>query len=343
MDLVCHFPLSTLNSSLLIMIIFIYGDDALRVKERAEDMRQKFAEKFDPAGMNVDEFVVRDGPESERGAVIGAAQASPFLSEKRMVVIRGLASSLKKAESKPWIEGFLRVPSSTILIFADAVAPATLEKSEIFKVFKETPDVHTYPLPQLEGAELTTWAMGRAKLHGVNITSGMLTQLLSRTGADSWRIDAELQKLAAYANGQPVDQAMITELVRVESQEDIFAFMDALSSGQPSRALGKLAEEREAGTDHFQLFGMLLRQIRLLLQARDVIDRNSQATKQDIAEALAVHPFVAQKLLNEVRSWTPAKLEALHGLAFKLDKSMKTGLAPEIGVDRLVSSFLKVS
>jgi DNA polymerase-3 subunit delta len=306
-------------------------------------MRQKFAEKFDPAGMNVDEFVVRDGLESERGAVIGAAQASPFLSEKRMVVIRGLVSSLKKAESKPWVEGFSRVPSSTILIFADAVASATLEKSEIFKALKDTPDVHAYPLPQLEGNELTTWAAARAKVHGAILMPAMLTALLSRTGNDSWRIDAELQKLAAYANGVPIDQKMITELVRVESQEDIFAFMDALSSGQSSRALGKLAEEREAGTDDFQLFGMLLRQIRLLLQARDVLEGDPKAMKQDIADALSVHPFVAQKLLTEVRSWSSAKLESLHGLAFKLDKSMKTGLAPDISVDRLVSSFLKVS
>jgi DNA polymerase III subunit delta len=322
------------------MIIFIYGDDALRVKERAEDMRLKFAEKFDPTGMNVDVFTLRESVEAIRGDVMGAAQASPFLSEKRMVVIQGLVSSLKKAESKPWVEGFSRVPSSTILIFADAVAASALEKSEIYKALKDTPDVHAYPLPQLEGSELTTWAMGRAKLHGANIAPAMLSVLLARTGSDSWRLDAELQKLAAYANGQPIDQKMITDLVRAESQADIFAFMDALSSGQPAKALAKLAEERGAGADEFQLFGMLLRQVRLLLQARDVIDRNPKAMKQDLADALFVHPFVAQKLLNEVRSWSAERLGTMHALAFKLDKAMKTGLAPNLAVDRLVAEFL---
>lgn len=325
------------------MIIFIYGDDALRVKERAIDMRQKFAEKFDPAGMNVDEFVVKDGLDAERGAVIGAAQASPFLAEKRMVVIRNLVSSLKKAESKPWLEGFLKVPSSTILIFADSVPPTALEKSEIFKVLQGQPDVHVYPLPQLEGGELSTWSMARAKFHGVTISTSALSSLLGRTGSDSWRIDAELQKLGAYAGGEAVTQAMVTELVRVESDEDIFAFMDALASGQAVRTLQKLAEERSAGADAFQLFGMLARQVRLLLQARAILDANSRAQKQDLADGLGIHPFVAQKLLSEVRSWPAEKLETLHGLAFKLDKSMKTGLDPDIAVDRLVASFLRVS
>ncbi|MDQ5951955.1 MAG: polymerase subunit delta [Patescibacteria group bacterium] len=325
------------------MIIFIYGDDTLRVKERASEMRQKFADKFDPAGMNVDEFVVKDGLDAERGAVIGAAQASPFLAEKRMVIIRNLVSSLKKAESKPWLEGFSKVPSSTILIFADSVTPAALEKSEIFKVLHDQPDVHTYSLPQLEGGELTSWSAARAKFHGVNISSSVLASLLARTGNDSWRIDAELQKLGAYAAHEPVTPAMVTALVRVESDEDIFAFMDALASGQAVKTLQKLSEERAAGADAFQLFGMLARQIRLLLQARAILDLNPKAQKQDLADGLSIHPFVAQKLLTEVRSWSAEKLESLHGLAFKLDKSMKTGLDPDISVDRLVTSFLKVS
>lgn len=325
------------------MIIFIYGDDALRVKERVEDMRQKFVDKFDPSGMNLDEFTVRSGVDTERGAVIGAAQSSPFLSEKRLVIVRGLVSSLKKAEAKPWIEGFSRVPSSTIVIFADAVTAATLEKAEIYKVLKDSPDTHAYPLPQLEGSELTNWALQRAKLHGASISPAVFTALLARTGADSWRLDAELQKLAAYANGTPISQSMIVSLVPSNSEEDIFAFMDALATGQPAKALDKLASERQAGTDNFQLFGMLIRQIRLLLQARSVIDEVPRATKQTLAEALAVHPFVAQKLLNEVRSWSPTRLERLHELAFQLDKSMKSGLSSDVSVDRLVVEFLGVS
>ncbi len=132
---------------------------------------------------------------------------------------------------------------------------------------------------------------------------------------------------------------MIDLLVRTEAHEDIFAFLDALSSGKPTTALKKLSDERLAGTDDFQLFGMLLRQIRLLLQVRSMIDQMPAVTKQ-VAQALGMHPFVAQKMLTEVRSWSSMRLERIHGLAGKLDKAMKTGLAPELSVDRLVAAFL---
>jgi len=325
------------------MLIFIYGDDGLRVKERVQDMRQKFAEKFDLTSMNVDEFVVQDGHDTERGAVVGAAQASPFLADKRMVIVRGLVASLKKAESKAWLAGFAKVPDSTVLILADAIPVATFEKSELYKGLKDGADVHSYPLPLLEGYELNAWAAQRAKALNVKIGASVLSQLLSRTGSDSWRIDSELQKLGAYANGLEIQASMVSELVRVEADENIFAFMDALASGQPAKTFGALADERRAGADDFQLFGMLVRQIRLLLQARDVLDQNARAQKQDLATALAIHPFVAQKLLNEVKAWPVQRLEALHVLAFKLDKAMKTGLAPDISVDRLVTAFLKTA
>lgn len=320
------------------MLIFLYGDDNLRVKERALDLKRKFLEKFDPAGMNVDEILVRDAA-PELGHVFQAVQAAPFLSEKRLVIIRGLLEALKKPESKKWIEGFTKTPASTVVVFADSLTSAEFEKKELWKALSTLPDVHKYPLPRLDGSELSTWAKERVLKHGLTITPTILEDIIARTNKDAWRIDAELQKLAAYANGDVVTLQMVDLLVRADVEADIFALMDALSAS-PSKALKKLTNEREAGADEFQLFGMLLRQLRLIIQVRAVIDVNARANKQDVATALGVHPFVAQKMLDEARGWSMVELKKVHVLAQKLDKSMKSGIKPEIAVDRLVSEWL---
>src|SRR6187399_2575533 len=101
------------------MLLFVYGDDHLRVKERSDDLKKKFLEKYDPTGMNVDEFVIGAKTDLEPGKILQAVQASPFLSEKRLVIIRGLVEAVTKAESKPWIAGFERAPDSSVVIFAD--------------------------------------------------------------------------------------------------------------------------------------------------------------------------------------------------------------------------------
>ncbi len=321
------------------MLILIYGSDALRVKERVADMKLKFKEKFDPTGMNLDDFSYENG-QTERGMVTGALQSSPFLAEKRMVVVRGLLSGLKKADAALWKEILLSVPSSTIAIFVEIVESAKFVKQEVYKIITAAPDVHVYPLLPLEGSAFSSWAAERTRLQGVVISPALLNKLAERVSYDTWRLDAELQKLAAYANGAGVNEAMIQDLVARDVEENIFAFLDALSAKGNAKALAKLSDERRAGTGEFQLFGMLVRQIRLLLEARDVMDSKAGVTKNELATALGLHPYVAQKILGEARSWQREQLLDLHALAFDLDKAAKSGLAPELAVDRLVAAIL---
>jgi DNA polymerase-3 subunit delta len=322
------------------MLLFVYGDDHLRVKERADDLKQKFLEKYDPTGMNVDEFVIGAKADLEPGKILQAVQASPFLSEKRLVVIKGLIEAVTKAESKPWIEGFGRVPDSSVVIFFEDLSVDAFSKKELGKTLVTLPNVHTYPLPRLVGAELVNWAKERVVKLGIVMTPSVLDEILRRTKDDAWRTGGELEKLAAYAGKEPVTMEMVDLLVRADYEADIFGFMDALASPTPKKALEKLFSERKAGADEFQLFGMLLRQIRLLLQVRAVLDDIPKAQKADIASLLAIHPFVAQKLMGEVRAWSSADLEQTHTLARKLDMAMKSGTKATISVDRLVAEWL---
>lgn len=322
------------------MLLFVYGDDHLRVKERVDDLKKKFLEKYDPAAMNVDEFVITAKSDLEPGKILNAVQASPFLSEKRLIIITGLVESVTKAEAKPWIAGFERAPESSVVIFSDDLSVENFSKKELGKTLSILPNVHTYPLPRLAGAELIAWARERVVKLGLTITPSVLDEILRRTKDDAWRTGGELEKLSAYARHEPVTMEMVDLLVRADYEADIFGFMDALASPVPRKALDKLFSERKAGGDDFALFGMLLRQIRLLIQARSVLDDNPKAQKQDIASLLAIHPFVAQKLLAEVRSWAAIDLAKTHALAQKLDLAMKSGIKPAISVDRLVSEWL---
>jgi DNA polymerase-3 subunit delta len=322
------------------MFLFVYGDDHLRVKERTEDLKRKFLEKYDPTGMNVDDFVIREKAVPDVGDILQSTQAAPFLSEKRFVIIRGLIDVLTKADSKKWIEGLMRTPSSTVILFSDNLSAADFDKKELAKSLSASPEAHKYPLAKLEGAELVNWAKERVLKLGATISPTLLQEIFSRTKDNAWRIDAELQKLAAYANGEPISQSMIDLLVRPDTEADIFAFMDALSSPSTAKALKKLENERTSGSDDFQLYGMLLRQLRLLIQARAVVETKKDATKQDLATAMKIHPFVAQKILSEVKNWSKQDLKKTHELAVRLDKAMKSGIKPSISVDRFVSEWL---
>ena len=323
------------------MILLVYGDDGFRVKERAREFVTKFSEKFDPTRMNIDEFVFTKKDDVQLPRVSETIAASPFLSAKRMVRVDGIFSTVTtKPDAEPWIAMLERVPESTILVLVDSASKEKVEKTELWKKILAMKDVHNYPLPALSGSELQAWIMNRAKVYGATMVPSVVGTLVDRVGNDSWRLEAEIGKLAAYAGDAPVTDEMITKLVVSEYKEDIFAFTDAMSADRAPYALKKLHEEREAGADEFPLFGMLVRQIRLLLQVRSLCDEMANVGKQEVADVLGIHPFVAQKVLGEAKRRSFSRMMAWHSLATDLDGAMKRGLAADVAVDRLVALML---
>lgn len=326
------------------MILVVYGDDAFRVKERAKEFVAKFQEKYDPTRLNIDEIVFGAKSELDLPRIADAITASPFLAEKRMVRIDGIFSLVTtKPEAEPWVAALERVPSSTILVLVDTGSREKIEKTELFKRVSAMKDVHLYVYGEMAGAELRSWAQQRATTHGATLVPTVADALIARVGSDSWRLENEIAKLAAYAGSAPIDETMIQAIVSTEYREDLFGMIDTLSSGKSAFTLKKLAEERAAGAEEFPLFGMIARQIRLLLQAKAYLEEHPNAGKQDIADAYGIHPFVAQKVLAEAKKHPLDRVRGWHTLAAELDIAMKRGLSADLAVDRLVAALLDAS
>jgi DNA polymerase-3 subunit delta len=326
------------------MLLLVYGNDAFRVKERVKEFVAKFIEKHDPTRLNVDELVFAKKDELDIARVADAVTASPFLSAKRMVRIDGILSYVTtKPEAEPWARVLSTIPESSIVVLIDTLSTEKIEKTELFKQLSQRADVHRYPMPMLGGVELRAWAQQRAKLHGATMVPAVADALIARVGGDTWRLETEIGKLAAFAGDAPVDLEMIASIVSSEHAEDLFGMIDAVVGGRPAFALKKLTEERLAGADEFPLFGMLARQIRLTLQVKALLEDRPGAGKQDVADAFGIHPFVAQKVLAEAKRHSFKKIRGWHTLAAELDVAMKRGVSADIAVDRLVAALLDAS
>lgn len=321
------------------MLIFIYGEDSYSAQRKLEVMRTAFKEKFDSAGMNLAEFSDKG---IKLGDVVQAMSTPPFISDKRMVIVRGLLSIItKKADAKSWIERFLQIPDSTILILFDPSSQKKVEKNAIYKELSALADCHTYPFPALSGASLNNWCEQEAKRLGLVIDQGLLVRIAALVGNDLWQLSSELSKLASYANGAQITQEMVDILVRANFDDQMFAFVDACTQKQHMRAMQLLNEQRQSGATEVHLFSMLSRQVRLLIGARNLLDRNPGSTKQDLANEMGVHPFVAQKTLSQAHAFNTDSLQNLHDLLFSLDSKMKTGGAvANIAVDRVVAEMI---
>lgn len=315
------------------MIVFVYGDDHFRVAEKARTLREAFVQKFDPTGMNTADFPA-EGGKMVPGEVLQAVSSAPFMSEKRLVIIRDLITNGKKEEEKLWLEGLSKTPDSTILILCENASVKQLEKRSLFKKLSDNAEVHTYPFPKLEGPALQQWVLTRVKESGGQIESTAARMLVDRVGADLWQLDNEIQKLIAYANTEPIGSKMVEEMVRASFDGEIFALIDAVSRKQTAKALQLLQEERASGGNDFYLMSMLARQVRILLSARALLDDEPRTTKDELAAQMNMHPFVAQKALQQAREFVYEDLVATHDLLFRYDREMKSGgISAPLAVD----------
>ncbi|MEK7524976.1 MAG: hypothetical protein AAB548_01230 [Patescibacteria group bacterium] len=95
----------------------------------------------------------------------------------------------------------------------------------------------------------------------------------------------------------------------------IFAFLDSLRPGGAAKSL-KLLESLESARQPAELiFAMLVRQVRLLIQAGQPAD-------------LKMAPWQKSRLTAQARLFGEASLLKLHGRLYHLDKDLKTGANP---------------
>lgn len=319
------------------MLILVYGDDTFRVQEKVKVLQAAFTQKHDPTGLNFASF----GADAKPGDVLQAVGSLPFMSQKRMVVIRDLISTTKKDGEDAWAS-LASTPESSIVVLWETAEPKAVEKKGLFQALKKGADVHAYPFPVLEGVALSKWAADRVKLRGGIVASDAARELAERVGGDLWQMDNEIGKLVAYASGRAISKADVEELVRASFDGEIFSLVDAVSRKEAAKAVRLLREERWSGASDFSIFGMLARQVRILLGARALLDDDPRAPAQQLANDMNIHPFVAQKSLDQARKFTLADLRATHDLLFKYDAGMKSGyLDAELAVDLVTTALVR--
>jgi len=73
----------------------------------------------------------------------------------------------------------------------------------------------------------------------------------------------------------------------------------------------------------------------LLIQAREILD--GRGTKDDVARALGVHPFVAEKAAQQAARFSIESLEAIYHRLLNIDESVKTSqMTLDLAMDTLV-------
>lgn len=306
------------------MIIFIYGADTFRSRIYLKKMVEKFKVDRDPSGYNVS---ILDAEEKEDGGkIMQEILAIPFLAERRLVVIKNLLASklndLKK-EIADRIDKKTLPESNVIVIWESEDEFKQKDSKELFAKLKD--EKYKEHFIALSSVELSAWVVQEIKLRGGSISSQALSYLVQHAGSDMWFVNSLIIELIAYKKGIEIDINDVKEFVEEKADDNIFNLVDAVIGKQPKLVYKMIREQYKKGEDSQFIFAMLMRQFKILLQIRDLSDREDNLTSDIMAKKLGIHPFVVKKSLPMVKRYTLQDLKNIYNRLLDLDIKTKTG------------------
>ena len=314
-------------------IIFLFGNDEFAITRRLAEFGSIFTDPTS-ADMNTARLDARTMSEDDLN---NAVNAMPFLAKQRLVLLANPSARYNRPElRKKFFEFLENAPATTQLVIYEIVEPKEAEKHWLNKwVQKQDGNVKTqaFMMPRLK--DMSGWIVNETKRQGGQIEPAAATKLVEMVGADTRQAAQEIAKLLAYVNwARPLKVADVEAVSIVTAEPDIFAMVDALASGN-GRSAQKLLHRLLENDDPFSVWGMVVRQFRLILQAREVLD--AQGGVNEVTSALGVHPFVAEKVAGQAKRFSLSSLEKIYHKLLEIDEAAKTSqVALDLAMETLV-------
>jgi DNA polymerase-3 subunit delta len=317
------------------MIIFLYGEDTFRSRQKLNELKDRFLKEVDPLGNSL---LVINGADLNLEKFSEAISAPSLFAKKRMVIIENVFGNKNKNFTDQLYEYFKKEKVSTgqindnIIIFRQDTADLNISANKLFKFLSE--QKYVYNLKSLSNTEATTWVKKEVEKHGAKIKPQAALHLTSLFAGNLWQLSNEINKLINYKSGRNeqlldgqgeimIDVIDVEALVHGTSDENIFALTDAIGRNDKAEALRLFEQEIEAGAVEQQLLAMIQRQFKILLQVRQALDQKS--TPRKIMSELKLHPFVVQKSLDQVRNFSLPTLKKIFHALINIDRQTKSG------------------
>jgi DNA polymerase-3 subunit delta len=318
------------------VLYILWGEDEFSREEALLEIKKSLGE----AVMLALNTSVLEGQKLTLNELKAAAEAMPFLSPVRLVIVKGLLerfeSRTKPANVKKNAVGpktdeaaslavcIRALPLSTVLVLSDnvEVKKPFLQNNSLFAAIAEKAGVKSFP--RLKGPKLSQWIDVRVNRQGGSISRQAINLLMEIVGGDLFTMGNEINKLVAFASGRQIEEKDIRSVVSASQEADIFAMIDAVMDRQAGPAEQILEKLLQNGIVPPQILVLIARQVRVLIQIRQL--RGLKRPAAEIQTATGIfNPFAWEKTSRRADRYTLERLKGIYLKLLSTDLAVKTG------------------
>lgn len=301
------------------MIITLTGQNSFALQRRLNELVDKFVAKNGELALQ--KF---DGEETEAGSVIESIMALPFLSARKMVVVR--AGSTNKQFAEQIEQTISSILSNVELILYE---PQIDKRTAYFKVLKRQTSMEEFN--NLDRISLAKWLVAEAKRIDAKLSFADANYLVERLGENQQMLYNELAKLATYDAG--ISKAKIDLLTEPTPQSKVFDLLDAAFSGKKRRALELYEDQRAQKVEPQIILGMMAWQLQLLTLVKSADGRPADK----IAKDTGINPYPVRKAAGLAGKLSDKRLREMVSEALQIDIK---GKSTSLDLDEALKTYI---
>lgn len=298
-------------------IYLIEGEDAY-LRESAVKIIENKVLTAPELNLNVfDGSEVRQKPDD----MVSALMQYPFMSEKRVVLVRDYTPTALDLKNKALSAYFEKPADTSVLIIVNSSACAALSK------FKSVVKVDC---KKAELKDIVRYIQLILKKDKLIITTKNAELIAEYCKFEMTRIAGEVDKLAAYCYGRSeVTKEDIDNLVNKDSDYKIYEFTDRVAHKDNTKAYEMMNDLLGESTDIQKLFTALYYHFRKLFFCSI-----SNKPIAELAEQLGMKEYPTRKSVEQASSFGAKKLKGIVDMFARFDSDFKVG---KISIDRAMT------
>lgn len=300
--------------------------------------------------------------------IVGAMRTTPMFASQQVVIVRPV-EGLSAGDQGRLARVMRELAPATALVLITGPEEGTGRRAappvaaELRKAVAKLGKVHFCEAPR--EWDLPKWLVAEAHALGKRLPPAVATPFVARAGHDMGRLRMELEKLATYVGDrEDISAADVAAVVSEVPEHTIFELVDAIGTREPARALrmlgvllpgGPAGPPGDRASAALGVLGMIARQLRLLWQARMLLDRRLRLDRpaavpaeiaallpqeHNILQTLKAHSFLARRYAAQARNFSCDELSRALERVAEAEMSLKGQLQGATGDEQLALELM---
>ena len=304
-------------------IMAIYGEVPELVEKKSNELTHSFLNE-DKDDLN---YIKYNLYETDMSTVIEEALTMPFISEKKVIVVKnsfmftGEKVNKDITPNNEQVIEFLEKYDGENLVIFEIYSNKLDERKKLTKTLKKTSKLSK--VEQMSEQEIKSWMQNQLHKNYKDIKQDALNLFIELTGVNFNIVSQELDKISLFLGDRTtITKNDVSLIINRSLEQNVFLLTEFIQKNQKDKAIQLVRDLIIMKEEPIKLLALITSNYRLYYQCKILAQKGYSG--QQIAKTINVHPYRVKLALNQVRHYELGQLLNIINNCAETDYKLKS-------------------